>query len=231
MTRRASSPRPARRLRRKQFSTPTVPPDGRRRRLRPHRAPMRTVVEALGALSSRLRGPTRGSVALPARRQPRADREVGLSQELSPSARLRLRARRRRSADRRGGRSLRGGRDWTDGARRERTRAGAGRLLSRLSDGRRARPVPRGGLIFDVACDCFRREPSRDIDRLQSFRMREYVVDRRARADDGVPRAAGSRARAGIADALGLSHRIEAASDPFFGRGGAMVGRFQVEQR
>jgi seryl-tRNA synthetase len=33
-----------------------------------------------------------------------------------------------------------------------------------------------------------------------------------------------------IAGALGLSHRIEAASDPFFGRGGAMVGRFQVAQ-
>ena len=36
-------------------------------------------------------------------------------------------------------------------------------------------PVPAGGLLFDVACDCFRREPSKDIDRLQSFRMREYV--------------------------------------------------------
>ncbi len=36
-------------------------------------------------------------------------------------------------------------------------------------------PVPAGGLRFDVACDCFRREPSRHLDRLQSFRMREYV--------------------------------------------------------
>src|ERR1700728_3909585 len=35
--------------------------------------------------------------------------------------------------------------------------------------------VPAGGLIFDVACDCFRREPSQNLDRLQSFRMREYV--------------------------------------------------------
>src|SRR3984885_11905020 len=35
--------------------------------------------------------------------------------------------------------------------------------------------VPAGGLIFDVACDCFRREPSKMLDRLQSFRMREYV--------------------------------------------------------
>ena len=36
-------------------------------------------------------------------------------------------------------------------------------------------PVPTDGLIFDVAADCFRREPSTDIDRFQSFRMREYV--------------------------------------------------------
>src|SRR5436305_13257501 len=36
-------------------------------------------------------------------------------------------------------------------------------------------PVPAGGLIFDVTCDCFRREPSKNLDRLQSFRMREYV--------------------------------------------------------
>ena len=35
--------------------------------------------------------------------------------------------------------------------------------------------VPAGGLIFDVAGDCFRREPPTDIDRFQSFRMREYV--------------------------------------------------------
>ena len=35
--------------------------------------------------------------------------------------------------------------------------------------------VPGGGLLFDVAADCFRREPSRHLDRLQSFRMREYV--------------------------------------------------------
>src|SRR5271169_6395540 len=35
--------------------------------------------------------------------------------------------------------------------------------------------VPDDGLLFDVACDCFRREPSKMLDRLQSFRMREYV--------------------------------------------------------
>src|SRR5579863_7651354 len=36
-------------------------------------------------------------------------------------------------------------------------------------------PLPAAGLIFDVAADCFRHEPSRALNRLQSFRMREYV--------------------------------------------------------
>src|SRR6202049_2316941 len=35
--------------------------------------------------------------------------------------------------------------------------------------------VPKAGLLFDVTADCFRREPSRQFDRLQSFRMREFV--------------------------------------------------------
>src|SRR6266566_372427 len=35
--------------------------------------------------------------------------------------------------------------------------------------------VPPEGLLFDVAAECFRREPSRALDRLQSFRMREFV--------------------------------------------------------
>src|SRR5277367_153988 len=35
--------------------------------------------------------------------------------------------------------------------------------------------VPTGGLLFDVAADCFRREPSTSLSRLQSFRMREFV--------------------------------------------------------
>jgi seryl-tRNA synthetase len=89
--------------------------------------------------------------------------------------------------------------------------------------------VPRDGLIFDVASDCFRREPSRDLDRLQSFRMREFVFI-------GAPDAAQAfrddwKARSGdFAATLGLTSRIEPASDPFFGRGGAMVGRFQIEQ-
>ena len=35
--------------------------------------------------------------------------------------------------------------------------------------------LPAGGLQFDIAADVFRHEPSRSLDRLQSFRMREFV--------------------------------------------------------
>ena len=91
-------------------------------------------------------------------------------------------------------------------------------------------PARREGLVFDVAGDCFRREPSREVDRLQSFRMREFVAI-------GAPeyvlhfREHWIGRASEIAGALGLSHRVEAASDPFFGRAGALVGRYQVAQR
>jgi seryl-tRNA synthetase len=92
-----------------------------------------------------------------------------------------------------------------------------------------AGPIPAAGLTFDVACDCFRREPSRDIDRFQSFRMREYVF---IGAPDQVQafRERWMTRAAGIADALELSYRVETASDPFFGRGGVLVGKAQVQQ-
>jgi seryl-tRNA synthetase len=90
-------------------------------------------------------------------------------------------------------------------------------------------PVPADGLIFDVACDCFRREPSRDIDRFQSFRMREYVCigtpeQIQAFRGDWIERAKA------IADQLGLSYRVDLASDPFFGRGGQIVALSQIHQ-
>lgn len=89
--------------------------------------------------------------------------------------------------------------------------------------------VPAHGLLFDVACDCFRREPSKDIDRLQSFRMREYVCI-------GAPQQIATfreelieRAK-WIADLLGLPYTIELANDPFFGRGGQIMAVSQIQQ-
>ncbi len=88
---------------------------------------------------------------------------------------------------------------------------------------------PPAGFVYDVAGDCFRREPSKDIDRMQTFRMREFVAI-------GAPEMIVAfrehwMARAPeIAGALGLDHRLEAASDPFFGRAGQFLGRYQVAQ-
>jgi len=90
-------------------------------------------------------------------------------------------------------------------------------------------PVPGGGLFFDVASDCFRREPSRDIDRLQSFRMREFVC---IGAPDDIQAFRDGWIETGpaLADDLGLDSRIELASDPFFGRGGQIAAVSQRQQ-
>jgi seryl-tRNA synthetase len=89
--------------------------------------------------------------------------------------------------------------------------------------------MPADGLLFDVACDCFRREPSKMLDRLQSFRMREYVRVGTARQIDEFRRRWMKLAE-GFAARLGLSWRIDYASDPFFGRGGKLMAVSQVEQ-
>ena len=89
--------------------------------------------------------------------------------------------------------------------------------------------VPAAGLKFDVAADCFRREPSKDLDRLQSFRMREYVCL-------GTPEQIDAFRRRWLAWApdfaaeLGLPCTIEQASDAFFGRGGKLMAMSQIEQ-
>jgi seryl-tRNA synthetase len=89
--------------------------------------------------------------------------------------------------------------------------------------------VPAQGLLFDVAGDCFRREPSRDLDRLQSFRMREYVCVGRPEQVDDFRKRWLMRAE-GFAAELGLPYRLEQASDPFFGRGGKLMAMSQIEQ-
>jgi seryl-tRNA synthetase len=90
-------------------------------------------------------------------------------------------------------------------------------------------PVPRRGLRFDVACDCFRREPSRQLGRLQSFRMREYVG---IGAPDEIVKFRDRWIDRGrqFAEELELSYQIAPASDPFFGRAGQMMAANQVQR-
>jgi seryl-tRNA synthetase len=89
--------------------------------------------------------------------------------------------------------------------------------------------VPAGGLKFDIAADCFRREPSRSLDRLQSFRMREFV--RIGSPDEIREFREGWMTRAQqLADELALPYTLEVASDPFFGRVGQMMAVSQVQQ-
>ena len=89
--------------------------------------------------------------------------------------------------------------------------------------------LPAGGSVFDVACDCFRHEPSPHLDRLQSFRMREYVCigtadDVSAFRDRWIVQAQA------MADVLALPCQVDAASDPFFGRVGQIKAVAQLEQ-
>ena len=89
--------------------------------------------------------------------------------------------------------------------------------------------IPPGGLIFDVAADCFRREPSRSLDRLQSFRMREFV--RIGRPEEIMAFREGWMARArALADELALPYSIDVANDPFFGRVGQIMAVSQIQQ-
>ena len=90
-------------------------------------------------------------------------------------------------------------------------------------------PVPREGLLFDVAADCFRREPSRDLDRLQSFRMREYVCIGSPAQIQAFREQWMERAKA-MADVLGLPYTVDLANDPFFGRGGKLMAVSQLQQ-
>ncbi|MCB1487052.1 MAG: hypothetical protein KDJ88_06290, partial [Bauldia sp.] len=90
-------------------------------------------------------------------------------------------------------------------------------------------PVAPGGLLFDVASDCFRHEPSKDLDRFQTFRMREYVCigteeEVTAFRERWLDRAAS------LAGELGLACDVKPASDPFFGRTGQVMAVSQLQQ-
>jgi seryl-tRNA synthetase len=89
--------------------------------------------------------------------------------------------------------------------------------------------LPSGGLLFDVAGDCFRHEPSENIGRMQSFRMREFVCI--GTPDDVAKFRLRWMGRIGeLAEILQLPYRIAPASDPFFGRGGMFMAKAQFDQ-
>jgi seryl-tRNA synthetase len=89
-------------------------------------------------------------------------------------------------------------------------------------------PVPQQGYVFDIAADVFRHEPSTEIDRFQSFRMREYVVIGTGEQVAAFRQRWMVRARE-IADRLALPYSVEQASDPFFGRMGQIKAVAQLQ--
>jgi seryl-tRNA synthetase len=89
--------------------------------------------------------------------------------------------------------------------------------------------VHRAGLLFDVACDCFRHEASREAGRLVSFRMREFVCIGTSDQVLDFRRTWMARATE-LASVLGLANELQEASDPFFGRAGRLMALAQVEQ-
>jgi seryl-tRNA synthetase len=89
--------------------------------------------------------------------------------------------------------------------------------------------LPRDGWIFDVAADCFRREPSRALDRLQSFRMREFVRIGSAESIQEFREEWMGRAQR-LAAELALPCQLDVANDPFFGRVGQIMAVSQRQQ-
>src|SRR6202012_4004468 len=89
--------------------------------------------------------------------------------------------------------------------------------------------LPAGGLQFDIEADVFRHEPSQSLDRLQSFRMREFV--RIGSPQEIVEFRESWMARAPkIAGDLGLPFKLYVANDPFFGRVGQVMAVSQRQQ-
>jgi seryl-tRNA synthetase len=89
--------------------------------------------------------------------------------------------------------------------------------------------LPVGGVQFDIEADVFRHEPSMSLDRLQSFRMREFV--RIGSPQEIVEFRESWMARAPkIAADLSLPYTLDVANDPFFGRVGQVMAVSQRQQ-
>ena len=90
--------------------------------------------------------------------------------------------------------------------------------------------LPASGRLFDVMSYCFRHEPSEQAERMQMFRMREFV--RAADPETVMAWREVWRSRASqVVEALQLDTRSDVAADPFFGRGGVLLAESQRDQR
>ena len=190
------------------------------------------VVERLESLHLPPARPARRGDALPAGDEPHSSwRSPAISRasRTCSAASARCTAARPRSAPRRT--DTRRGGDWTDVARPPRIwccrRPPATRCIRSR---RRAARCPPAACCSTSRPTCFRHEPSRSLDRLQSFRMREFVRIGSPEEIVDVPRALDG-ARAGTSPAeLALPHTIDVASDPFFGRVGQIMAVSQRQQ-
>ena len=189
------------------------------------------IIERLGALVTRLREPGAEVFRFPPVMSRGQLERSGYLRQLSEPARLRLRLARDGSRDNQAAGRYEKGERLDDVAFACRPGSVSGGLLPDVPDRCPARgAVPDGGLLFDVAADCFRHEPSRDLDRLQSFRMREFVRIGKPAGHRRVQGALDGGAREDLPERSGLPHRMEQASDPFFGRVGQMKAVAQVQQ-
>ncbi|MFH0340552.1 MAG: amino acid--[acyl-carrier-protein] ligase [Chromatiales bacterium] len=90
--------------------------------------------------------------------------------------------------------------------------------------------VPAAGRLIDTTNWVFRHEPSPEPTRMQAFRMREFI---RVGRLDVVIEWLNMWLQRGldVLQGLGLSASSDAASDPFFGRGGRMLAANQKDQK
>ncbi len=89
--------------------------------------------------------------------------------------------------------------------------------------------MPAAGYTVQVEANCFRREPSTDPVRLQSFHMQEIV--RVGRADDVAAfRDSWLTSGAALLSSWGLGGAVEPADDPFFGRAAVVMAKAQRAQ-
>ena len=90
-------------------------------------------------------------------------------------------------------------------------------------------PLPPKGGIYDIYSYCFRREPSKDPDRMQMFRQREFVrIGTPAQVTDF--RDSWLKKAPEMIASLELPFTLDVANDPFFGRAARMLKASQRDQ-